>query len=287
MATGRIHCPPEHAKECGWLCDQLGGGLSTNPDGSVTCEFKIELPDGTSTGDGSFKVPNERIEVGRAACRQLGGKYMLTEEGATCSFRLPQEARWSTRRISQHSVLVRFDPHVFYILSCEAAAVRLQVFDGGAIAEEFYYGVSVPEYTAVIYVRDREGRDASLHLELTKDLTSLVHCHKGEQAYALKVPPMMFPRAYLERSASGETPRPKTPYLDLFAGALRVEPALRNLAAQACRPPTAQAPNGLVDTFCQDACAICEASHDPWYCLACFGCKIILKTPTGDGPVPV
>lgn len=282
--SGTVRCPAEHAGACRYVCDQLGGRLSVNPDDSLTCDFT--LPTSSTPvlrAPGSFEVNESQAVAGRSICSQLGGKFIVTDAGGRCEFLLPQEPRWSIQPLSHNAAVVRFDTDTFYTVAATATGVALTTIHGGTVIERIELVQSRSDGTVTVIAVGTDGATSKLQASMRRDRISLSYSVRNQAVFEHEGTVMSAVNAFTtEYARSSSELYPQLPYARLLLEEVNRSPLLGSNIARFLGPGVRSDPSvvGPID-FCQFACSICWASGgaEVHACIACIFCNSFSAAP--------
>lgn len=281
---GSFTCRPEHAVVCRNICDQLGGGLSTNPDGSVTCSFTLpESTGGASRVPGSFSINKSDVVQGEAICNQLGGKIIDNKSGAKCEFFLPQEPRWSMCPLSNNAGIIRFDTDTFYITAATSNGVILKVFQGGSELEESSLIFLRSDNGARVDAKGTDGSTSTLQFSTKDGSVSIRYSYRNHIIFELEEPLTLAEKAFAAHYARNSESHPHLPYLQLLLDEMRRNPSFHEQVLNLIGFDAGSSAEPGVISFCAFACRVCLLSLEPHACVAwafCTGATGFFKAPS-------
>jgi hypothetical protein len=279
---GSFTCRPEHVDVCISICDQLGGGLSTNPDGSVTCSFTLPTPGSPTTGSGgSFTCGPEHAAICRAVCNQLGGTLDRNpDHSTTCRFFLPQVPQWSIVPITDDAVRVQFDADMFYIFSVGVEGTFLRAFNNGRISEEVSGVIARADHKVSVFQTGSDGANALMAISGEANCLVTRYSFNGKKIFEIQSPSTSHGPLLARKLRENKDCQPEVRYSKLFIDRLVSQPQFMQ-QLQILTGTPARSEGNAVETVCKVACVACGLTGT---IAACFGWAICIlnKPPSGS-----
>lgn len=279
--SATIRGTAEHVDAFQYICDQLGGELKTNPDGSITVTFVLSTTNNNSPN--SFNIKSGDSAIGRSVCSQLGGKYIKTKSGAKCEFFLPQDPRWSINPISNDAALVRFDSDTFYIATSRDNGIACQVYLGGRLIENISLVESYKCKRIDVVVTGVDGTTSKMKIVNSEGLVTLSYLFDDETIFCLEETISSIQTSFMLNYSKNPQFHVDVPYLNLLFEKIQKDSLFRRQIEPFFKPNNDGATEDIV-YFCAGACGICAATLEPHACYVCTRClSAFTSTPSNNG----
>lgn len=273
-AGGCFTCRQEHRLVCEQVCNDLGGGLSTNPDGSITCCFTLPSPSsGSGEPQGRFKCDADDAVPCGDICRQLGGTLDHDASGSTaCRFHLPQEPQWSIVPIAEDTVRVRFDVETFYTFSVRSPETCLRVFRSGRQIEELSGVVSRTEHSLKTIGSGSDGSTAVMTTSGGAECLNTSYTLDGRTIFGIESAAAAHGQLLARELSRIVMLQPDLGYSNLFVDrVVRNASFLDRLQLMTGTDTPAKGGN-TVNKICIAVCAACGLTGNGLACLSWMAC---------------